>query len=114
MNIPVKPLSQTASVSGQITPQMVGQLAQAGFASILCFRPDNEGGAAQPTFAAVEAAAKEAGVAARYIPAVPGQFGPSEVALTQAALAELPAPVLGYCASGARATALIEAAARQR
>ncbi len=54
----------------------------------------------------IEAAAKAAGLKARYIPVVAGQISDEDVAAFGAALAELPGPVLAYCRSGARSTAL--------
>jgi len=108
----ITPVSDTFSVTGQIGPDDVAALAEAGFRSVICFRPDGEGGPAQPAFASVEAAAKTAGLPSRYIPTVPGRVGPSHVADTSSALKDLPKPILAYCASGARAQALYQAASR--
>ncbi len=105
-------VSTEYSVTGQIAADDVAAIAEAGFGAIICFRPDGEGGPDQPNFASVAKAAEAAGLQSRHIPAIPGQIGPAHVAETKRALGELPGPVLAYCASGARATALYQAAKR--
>jgi len=101
-------LDADVSVSGQITPDAVAQIAEAGFRTIVCTRPDNEE-PGQPAFAEVAAAAEAAGLAAVHIP-VSGWIGEEEVAQMQAVLADLPGPIYSYCRSGARSARLYEAA----
>lgn len=101
-----KHMDDAVAVSGQINAVDVGQIAADGFRSIICNRPDNES-PGQPSFAEIDAAARTAGIAARYIPVTPGQTDPRQAAQEfRAALAELPKPVLAYCRSGARSTNL--------
>ena len=68
----IKTLTDSLSISGQVQLDELEGVAKAGFKSIICNRPDGEG-ADQPTFAELAAAAKNVGLEACYIPAVPGQ-----------------------------------------
>lgn len=99
-----RPVSDAYAVSGQIRPEDVAEIKQAGFRSIVCHRPDGEQ-PGQPSAAQVESAAREAGLGFRHIPIVSGEPVPAEaVDAMRAALAELDGPVFGYCRSGARST----------
>lgn len=109
----VQALSPDFSVAGQITPQDVPAIAQAGFKSIMCNRPDGEGGPGQPTFREVELAALNEGLQVRYLPVVSGQITPVQGVAMARLLAELPGPVLAYCRSGARSTSLWQLAKLQ-
>lgn len=100
-----KKLSNTFAVSGQIGVDDIAALAAQGFRSIICNRPDGES-AGQPSFAQIEVAAKGAGLAAAYVPAVPGQMGQATVQAFAEALQKLPEPTLAYCRSGARSSML--------
>ena len=102
----VQALSPDFAVAGQISAQDVAAIAQAGFRSIVCNRPDGEGGPAQPAFQAIEQAAVQAGLQARYLPVVAGQITAADGAALAHMLRELPPPVLAYCRSGARSTTL--------
>lgn len=100
-----KSLTPELSVSGQITPRDLPSIAAAGFKAIICNRPDGEGND-QPTFPEVEAAAQAFGLAARYLPAVPGQLSDEQAAAFGELLRELPKPVLAYCRTGMRSVSL--------
>ena len=80
-------------------------LAKAGFRSIINNRPDGEEG--NPiTSAQTEAAARDCGLAYRYIP-VEGR-NPSEKSVQDfaAALSTLQRPIYAYCRSGGRSASL--------
>ena len=94
------------AVAGQISPEDVPAIAQAGFKSIVCNRPDGEDGPVQPPFAEIEQAAISAGLEARNLPVISGRITPEQVAAMAGLLDALPAPVLAYCRSGARSTNL--------
>ena len=96
----VRTLSESYSVSPQIVPEDLTKLAGAGFRSVMCNRPDAEE-PGQPAFAEIAAAAKAAGIEARWIPVV---GGPTQDALEafEVALEEMPKPMLAYCRSGTR------------
>lgn len=102
-------IAADVSVAGQITAADIPDLASEGFRSLICNRPDGEG-AGQPSFAEIEAAARGAGLEARYIPIVPGEAGVAEVEAFAKALAELPRPILAFCRSGARSGHFYQAA----
>lgn len=101
----MKKISDDISVSPQIAPDDVAAIAAQGFRAVICNRPDGEG-EGQPAFAEIAAAARAAGLEAHYIPVVPGKMGEEDVAAFGDALRAAPGPVLAYCKSGARSTAL--------
>ena len=101
-----KTLTPNLSVSAQVMPEQVANLAKAGFKSIICNLPDGEGGPAQPVFDQIAAAAHAAGMEAAYLPIVPGQAGAAEAAAFGDLLDRLPAPVIAFCRSGNRSASL--------
>jgi sulfide:quinone oxidoreductase len=109
----VQALSADFAVAGQITPDDVSAIARAGFKSIICNRPDGEAGPDQPSSASIAQAAEVAGLKAQYLPVIAGQITPDHGAAMARLLAELPAPVLAYCRSGARSTSLWQLARSQ-
>ena len=101
----VHSLTDQLSVAAQIEVTDVATLAARGFHSIINNRPDGEADD-QPSSAAMEAAARHAGLDYRYIPVISGQVSDSQAQDFAAALAELPGPVLAFCRSGMRSTML--------
>ena len=95
------------AVAPQIRPEDVAGIAAAGFRSILCNRPDHEE-PGQPVCAAVEAAARAAGLEVLHVPVVSGAITVENLQDFQAAVADLPAPVFAYCRSGGRCANLWE------
>ena len=111
MNTPtVQQLSADVCVAAQLDPAAMAWAAQAGFKSVINNRPDFEGGPAQPTSAAIEAAAREAGLAYAFLPVSPAIQTPQEVARFAQLLAEMPKPILAFCRSGTRSGKLYHAA----
>jgi uncharacterized protein (TIGR01244 family) len=98
------------AVAGQITPDDITKVAEAGFKTIVCARPDHEE-PGQPNFAVIASAAKKAGLQAVHIP-VSGGIGEGQLIRMEAALKDLPKPMFGYCRSGARAGSLYSTAKR--
>ncbi len=96
----VRQLTEDLTVAGQIGPEHVPAIKQAGFKSIVCNRPDSETGAVPHDM--VEEAVLAAGLEFRFIPVVSGAITGENVADMAAALAELPKPVLAYCRTGTR------------
>lgn len=96
------------AIAGQISAGDVAKIAEAGFKTIVCARPDNEE-PGQPRFATIAAAAKAAGLNAVHIP-VSGGIGEGQLIRLEEALKTLPGPMFGYCRSGARAGSLFAAA----
>ncbi len=103
-------LSADLSVSPQLEPGAMAAVAAAGFKSVINNRPDGEGGAAQPTSAQVEVAARAAGLEYVHLPVLPAVQSPEEIARFAELLATLPKPILAFCRSGARSTKLYNAA----
>lgn len=98
-------ISDSFSVSPQIAPGDVPDIKQAGFGAILCNRPDGEA-PDQPGEAEIAAAAQAAGLAFRSVPITSAGVSNEDMAAFDAALAEMPAPVLAYCRSGTRCAML--------
>jgi len=80
----------------------MAEAARAGFRSVVNNRPDFEEGAAQPTNAQIEAAAKAAGLEYRFLPVSGAYQSPDDAAAMARLLQELPRPLLMFCRSGAR------------
>ena len=98
-------MSENFSAASQITAANVEAIVEMGFKSIICMRPDGEG-MMQPKFAAIEAAAKIAGITTKYLPVPPTAPQMADAQKMAGMLDEMEGPVLGYCASGARAANL--------
>ncbi len=105
-SVAVQPIAQDVYAAPQLTPEAMASAAEAGFKAVLNNRPDFEGGAEQPTSAAIEAAAKAAGLEYAYLPVQGGYQSPEEIAQCAALLKSLPRPLLMFCRSGARSTKL--------
>jgi uncharacterized protein (TIGR01244 family) len=97
----IRTIDETISVAPQIRPEDVAGIAAAGFTAIVNNRPDAEE-ADQPDAAAIEAAAKAAGLSYTAIPVSPGGLGPAQVEAMAALLAATGGPVLAFCRSGTR------------
>ena len=99
-------LSDDLAVSPQLAPSDLPEAAAAGFKSVINNRPDFEGGPDQPTNAAVEAAARAAGLSYAFLPVNPAVQTPDEVARFGELLDKLPKPVLAFCRTGTRSSKL--------
>lgn len=100
----IETVSNDFGVSGQIDPSDVAIVAQAGYKSVVCMRPDNEANG-QPRFDDIAQSASQFGMKAVYIP-VSGSATSTQVSQFRDVCKSLPKPVLGYCRSGARAISL--------
>ncbi len=103
-------ISKDFAIAGQIRPDQVKAIADAGYGTILCARPDNEE-PGQPSFAEIARAAEEAGLKAVHIP-VSGPLSEGALIRMEQAMKEVPMPIFGYCRSGARAGSLYAAITR--
>jgi uncharacterized protein (TIGR01244 family) len=106
----IQQLSADVCVAPQLEPSAMAWAAQNGFKSVVNNRPDFEGGPTQPTSAAMEEAAKAAGLQYAFLPVNGAYQSPEEIAKFAELLAALPKPVLAFCRSGARSTKLYNAA----
>jgi uncharacterized protein (TIGR01244 family) len=105
-SLPVHVIAADICVAPQLGPEAMAMAARAGFRSVVNNRPDFEEGAAQPTNAAIEAAAKANGLAYRYLPVSPTHQTPADAQAMARLLQELPRPLLMFCRSGGRSTRL--------
>ncbi len=108
--LPVRAVAPDVCVASQLTPTAMAEAARLGFRSVVNNRPDFEHGPDQPTNAAIEAAARAAGLEYRFLPVDGGYQSPEQIAAFAKLLQELPRPILAFCRSGARSTRLFMAA----
>jgi uncharacterized protein (TIGR01244 family) len=103
----IRPINDEYSVTGQITAGDLDEVKAMGFKSIVCHRPDDEE-AGQPHYSEIAARAGELGLEIRHIPV--GRMGVDAEGVNSMvdALDELSRPMLGFCRSGARSTAIYE------
>ena len=109
-HLPLRQIADTVCVAPQLDADAMAELARLGFKSVINNRPDFEHGPDQPTSAAVEAAARAAGLEYRHLPVDGGWQSPEEIAAMAQLLKDLPPPVLAFCRSGARSTRLYQQA----
>ncbi len=98
-------LTDQVSVAPQITADDIAEAAAAGFKSIICHRPDGEE-AGQPQYQEIAVAAEKAGLTVRYQPVVSGQMQEGDADTFATLIEDLPKPILAYCRTGTRCTAL--------
>jgi len=108
--LPLRQIAADVCVAPQLGPESMAEAARLGFRSVVNNRPDFEHGPDQPTHAAIEAAARAAGLEYRFLPVNGMVQTPADAAAMAALLAELPRPLLMFCRSGARSTKLYELA----
>lgn len=99
----IRPLSPNYAVSPQIGVEDISAIADAGYKTIICNRPDAEVPPGHQA-AAVEAAAKAAGLNFVKIPVTHQTLNMDTVAAQKAAIDAAQGPVLAYCASGTRSS----------
>jgi sulfide:quinone oxidoreductase len=101
----IRQLTAQLAVADQLEIHDLDAVQEAGFASVVCNRPDEEG---EPHATADEMAkrAAELGVEFRYLPVNGASITDTDVDEHAALLAELPKPILTYCRSGARCAKL--------
>ena len=100
----IRPITPDFAASPQISVADVATAAAQGYRTLICNRPDGEE-FGQPDWAAIEAAAKAAGMETFFLP-VSNAVGLTMETVEgfEAALANAPKPVLAYCRSGTRST----------
>ncbi|MEO0371535.1 MAG: TIGR01244 family sulfur transferase [Pseudomonadota bacterium] len=101
----IRKITDDYSVSPQVDVGHMREIAGAGFKSIMCNRPDGED-PGQTDHEAIAEAARQEGLEVAWIPVVGGAMGPNELAEFDAALRQMPRPMLAYCRSGTRCTML--------
>lgn len=101
----IKNLTTRFSVAEQITAKDVPPIAQAGFRSIICNRPDGEG-LDQPNFKEIEQAATLHGLSVHYLPVESGNITDEQGQTFGQLIDEVPKPILAYCRTGLRSASL--------
>jgi len=99
----IRPLTDSYSVTPQITPEDLAAIKAAGYRTVICNRPDPEIPEdlhAETMRAAVEAA----GLRFVLNPVFPGQLTMENVEIQRDTIDTAPGPVLAYCASGNRSS----------
>ena len=99
----IRTLSPNYAVSPQIDPADVAAIAEAGFKTIICNRPDMEN---PPSHHAnvIEAAATEAGLGFVVIPVTHQGMNMDMIVEQKNAIENSSGPTLAYCASGTRSS----------
>ena len=100
-------LTDDIAVSGQIDSKSVSSIKQMGFKSIICNRPDYESDTNQPTKTSIEVEARKLGVFFEFLPVASSNHTESEASKMASHLTQLPKPILVYCRTGGRSSALI-------
>ncbi len=88
-----EPLSPGLSVAGQIDPQALRAIADAGFRTLVCNRPDGEA-PDQPTFAEIARAAEDHGLQVHHLPAESGKVSDAQAEAFGRLLEAAPKPAL--------------------
>jgi len=101
----IRRVNDTLAVAHQISVADVAEIARQGFKSIVCNRPDGEA-PDQASYAAIEAAAKAAGLEVRWQPVVGASMVDGDGVAFGRIIDELPKPVLAYCRTGTRCISL--------
>ena len=101
----IRPLTPRYSVSPQIAAEDLSAIAEAGFATVICNRPDVE---VPPSHraAAIQVAAEAAGLRFEVLELTHQTMTPANVALQRQMIEESSGPVLAYCASGTRCSVI--------
>lgn len=99
----IRQLSPTHAVSPQIAVEDIPAIAEAGFTTIICNRPDAEVPPSHQA-AAIEAAAKAAGLYFVINPVTHQSLNMDMVTDQRAAMDASEGPSLAYCASGTRSS----------
>lgn len=106
MSLPIRSVSPSFSVMGQLAPNDLATVAALGFKTVINNRPDLEGGSDQPASTIMQAAAEAAGLVYVYLPVVSGAYTPEQIQAMRHVLDTAAEPVLAFCRSGARSTQL--------
>ena len=101
----IKALTAELSVTPQIAAADMHAIAEAGFRSVICNRPDGES-ADQPVYAELARAAQALGLEMRDLPAESGKVTDEQGQAFGQLMRELPKPVLAFCRTGMRSTTM--------
>lgn len=97
----IRRINDRISVSPQIGPDDVAELARSGFKAIVNNRPDGEENG-QPEGEAIRAVAETLGLSYTAIPVTQAGFSHPQIDAMTAAIEGADGPMLAYCRSGTR------------
>ena len=98
-------VSDTFAVSQQLEPGDLAELADGGFGTVICNRPDGEE-PNQPTVASMREAAAAVGLAFHHIPVSGGEFPQVAIKAFATVREEADGKVLAFCRTGTRSITL--------
>ena len=104
-------LAEDFAASTQISVEDVADIAEAGFKSIICNRPDGED-LGQPSAETIEAACREHGLRFYHVPVTSQADLPVAVPHQAEIMRNSKGPFFAYCRSGNRSTILWSIIAR--
>jgi uncharacterized protein (TIGR01244 family) len=101
----IRKVTDSFAVSPQIRPEDVQTLADEGYTTIICNRPDDEE-FGQPLFESLAAQAKALGLDIHHLPIASGMFGPQHISQMAELIENSSGKVFAYCRSGTRSIML--------
>ena len=97
----ISQLADNYSVSSQISPDDVADLASAGYSAVICNRPDDED-AGQPSAESIAAACEQYGLEFHHLPVAGMPVAEEIIDNQKTIIRSANGKVLGYCRSGQR------------
>ena len=110
MTIQITKVSDDFSTAPQINVDDIAEIFSLGFKTIINNRPDNEGGAEQPTSVQLKKVAEQLGLKYVHIPVIPNNIQPNQIDAFSAVYNLAAKPVLGFCRTGNRAGSIFKLA----
>ena len=101
----ITPVSDRFAVAPQLQPEDMASLAEAGYSTVICNRPDGEENG-QPAVAEMRTAAEQAGMEFHHIPVSGGQFPDAAIDAFGSVRKSAEGKVLAYCRTGTRSITL--------
>ena len=100
-------ISEKIAIYGQIQEGHLKELKELGFKSIICNRPDLEGGYSQPSSALLKQKAEQLSLDFHYLPVESVYQSPDEAQKMAHLLKTVGFPTLVFCRSGGRSISLL-------
>jgi uncharacterized protein (TIGR01244 family) len=101
----VRKLTDSISVSPQVAIEDIKSIADAGFKTVICNRPNGES-EDQPDLALIEAECQKLGLTYVSQPVISGNISDQDVEAFDQFLASAQTPIFAFCRTGTRCTML--------
>lgn len=101
----VRKLTDSISVSPQVAIEDIKAIAEAGFKTVICNRPNGES-EDQPDLALIEAECQKLGLTYVSQPVISGNISDQDVEAFDQFLASAQTPIFAFCRTGTRCTML--------